>query len=118
MGVAVAAATPVQVVSLIGAVLGTVVIVPAFLVGLCARTPTLTDQPSLEFMYSAGAGTADVIMLVGMYLFEMDGSDEGGWIKIVNLLATIIDLVLKVLQAAWAIPGTAADAGREQLCLE
>ncbi|CAK9079309.1 unnamed protein product [Durusdinium trenchii] len=95
----------VQGLAMMSAMLGTVVILLAFFAGLFMTTSQLLDQHGPEICYSMAAGCADVIMLVCVFIFEMEGLDEGSWIKVLNLIATLIDFILKVLQAAGALFG-------------
>jgi len=94
------ASLAVRMACLASATLGTAVLLLAFLAGLCLRTKHLLDFRLPELLYSVGAATADVLMLVAAFAFEMQGLDAGSWIKVLNLVATIFDFVLKVMQAA------------------
>eukprot|EP00931_Biecheleriopsis_adriatica_P067006 TRINITY_DN41210_c0_g1_i1.p1 TRINITY_DN41210_c0_g1~~TRINITY_DN41210_c0_g1_i1.p1 ORF type:complete len:752 (-),score=125.14 TRINITY_DN41210_c0_g1_i1:18-2225(-) len=99
----VGASWQVQAGSMLSAMLGTVVIFFAFFAGLFMSSKQLLDYRCPEMSYSVAAGCADVLMLISAFMFEMEGRDQGSWIKVLNLLATIIDFVLKVMQAAGAL---------------
>lgn len=105
----VGASLVVQGLAMMSAMMGTVIILLAFFAGLFMTTSQLLDQHAPELAYSVAAGCADVIMLICVFIFETEGLDEGSWIKILNLIATLIDFILKVLQAAGALFGTARE---------
>lgn len=94
----VGASLAVQLGAMIASAVGTIVILIAFFAGLLLDTKELVDHSFPELLYSVGAGTADVIMLVSSFLFELEGQDEGNWIKVLNLIATMIDFALKLMQ--------------------
>lgn len=99
----------VQAAALSSAVLGVSVLLVALMVGLCLKTRYLVDAKLPEFAYSVGAAVADIIMLVAVYAFEMEGLDEGSFVKTLNLIATIVDFASKILQASWSICSPESD---------
>ncbi|CAE7268065.1 unnamed protein product [Symbiodinium natans] len=105
----VGASQGVQVAAMMSSMMGTAVILFAFFAGLFLTTPQLLDQRCPEVSYSVTAGCADVVMLIAVFCFEMEGKDQGSWIKVLNLIATLIDFVLKVMQAAGALFGASLD---------
>jgi len=105
---AVGASRAVQLTALTSAASGTAVLVAAFVAGVLAETAHLVDSKLPEFVYSLGAGLADIVMLVAVFAFEMEGLNAASWIRVVNLLTTVIDFALKVAQTAWAFCGAAA----------
>eukprot|EP00439_Symbiodinium_sp_Y106_P051088 s583_g6.t2 len=106
----VGASQGVQVAAMMSSMMGTGVILFAFFGGLFLTTPQLLDQRCPELSYSVAAGCADVVMLIVVFCFEMEGKDQGSWIKVLNLIATLIDFVLKVMQAAAALFGASLDS--------
>lgn len=106
----VGASQGVQVAAMMSSMMGTGVILFAFFGGLFLTTPQLLDQRCPELSYSVAAGCADVVMLIAVFCFEMEGKDQGSWIKVLNLIATLIDFVLKVMQAAAALFGASLDS--------
>jgi len=105
----------VQGLAMMSAMMGTLIILLAFFAGLFMTTSQLLDQHAPELMYSVAAGCADVIMLVCVFIFETEGLDEGSWIKVLNLIATLIDFILKVLQAAGALFGAVREEDEDPL---
>jgi len=114
----VGASTGVQTACLVSALLGILALVGAFVAGLFLKTRILTDHKLPEFAYSIVASVADIIMLFAMFFFEMEGLDEGSLAKVLNLVTTIIDFALKILQAAWAYCGSEPGSHRGWDALE
>jgi len=108
----------VQGLAMMSAMMGTLIILLAFFAGLFMTTSQLLDQHAPELMYSVAAGCADVIMLICVFIFETEGLDEGSWIKVLNLIATLIDFILKVLQAAGALFGAVREEEDEDPLLD
>mmetsp|Transcript_18346 Transcript_18346/g.52454 ORF Transcript_18346/g.52454 Transcript_18346/m.52454 type:complete len:681 (+) Transcript_18346:94-2136(+) len=107
------ASVGVQYAAFLSASTGMVVIAVALLAGLCLKTQILIEGRWLDFAYSVGVALSDVIMLLAVYAFEMEGLDESSLVKTLNLITTIIDFALKIFQAAWAFCGVEHAAARD-----